>query len=108
MEEATADAGAMPRFNSFAEFFPFYLQEHSNPVNRWLHFVGTSLGTAMVPAAIALGNPWLLLAYPVLGYGFAWFGHFVIEKNKPASFKHPLWSFIGDYKMYGLMLSGKI
>ena len=81
------------RIESFAEFWPFYVREHSLPACRALHFVGSTL-VLIVVAAAAYYNWWLLLLAPVVGYGFAWVGHFAIEKNKPASFKYPLWSFV--------------
>ena len=95
------------RYHTFAEFWPFYVREHSLPATRALHFVGSSLSVAVLAAAI-IYNPWLLLAVPVVGYGFAWIGHFTIEKNRPASFKYPLWSFIADWKMWALMLVGSM
>ena len=96
------------RYRSFDEFFPFYLREHSNSTNRWVHFVGTSAGVCALLAAAVTQTGWLALAAPVLGYGAAWYGHFFIEHNKPASFSYPLWSFRGDFKMYGLMVRGQV
>lgn len=96
------------RFASFAAFWPFYVAEHSRPATRWLHFVGTSLALALLVAAILAGQPWLLLAMPVAGYGFAWLAHFAVERNRPATFTYPLWSLIGDFKMYGLMWAGRM
>lgn len=93
---------------SFAEFWPFYLQEHSNPTNRKLHFIGTSLVHLILIYAIVTQQWNLLWIVPVMGYGFAWVGHFIIEKNRPATFKHPLWSLMGDFKMFYLMLFGKL
>lgn len=93
---------------SFAEFWPFYLQEHSNPTNRRLHFVGTFLVHLLFIYSIATQQWALLWVVPFLGYGFAWVGHFIIEKNRPATFKHPLWSLRGDFKMFYLMLFGKL
>lgn len=93
---------------SFREFWPYYVAEHSKPATRALHFVGTVTATACLVILIALGKwYWLPLAF-VPGYGAAWIGHFFIEHNRPATFKHPLWSFISDYKMVGLMLAGKM
>lgn len=95
-------------FESFEEFWPFYVSEHENPLNRALHYAGTTMVIGTVATAVVTMNPaWLLLA-PVVGYGPAWVGHFFVEKNKPASFKHPLWSLRGDFKMYGLALRGKM
>ena len=97
-----------PRFNSFAEFYPYYLGEHSNPTCRRLHFVGTSLVIALLAYALASANAWLLLAVPVAGYGFAWVGHFFFEKNRPATFSYPLYSLLGDFALYRDMLRGKV
>jgi hypothetical protein len=91
------------RLSTFEEFWPYYVAQHAHPVNRALHFVGTSLALASVAAALGLGQPlWLLLA-PVAGYGPAWVGHFFVEKNRPATFTHPFWSLRGDFRMYRLM-----
>jgi hypothetical protein len=96
------------RYQSFREFWPFYLSEHANPLNRRLHFVGTTLNNLTVLGALATGHyAWLLLG-PVFGYGFAWIGHFGVEHNRPATFTYPLWSLMGDYRMYGMMLTGKL
>lgn len=96
------------RIQSFREFWPFYVGEHSHPVSRWLHFLGTTGAMVLLGVAIYLQNWWLLLAVPIFGYGFAWVGHFIIEKNRPATFKYPLWSLIGDFKMWGLMATGQM
>lgn len=98
---------ATERYQTFAEFWPFYVCEHSLPACRALHFVGSTLALVIVAAGIFY-NLWLLLAVPVVGYGFAWFGHFVIEKNRPATFKYPLWSLVADWKMWALMLTGRM
>lgn len=95
-------------FRSFAEFWPYYLSEHANPTNRRLHFVGTTLVNLVLVATVVTMDARLLLAAPVCGYGFAWAGHFLVEHNRPATFRHPLWSLMGDYKMYGLMCTGKL
>ena len=96
------------RYKSFSEFWPFYVAEHSHPGTRVLHLIGTTLGVALVVYFIAIGRCWLILLALVPGYGFAWLAHFLVEKNRPATFKYPLWSLMGDYKMIGLMLTGKI
>ncbi|VVM65174.1 hypothetical protein PS631_01510 [Pseudomonas fluorescens] len=96
------------QFRSFAEFYPFYLGEHSNPTCRRLHFVGTSLVIALLAYTIASGKWLLLLLVPVAGYGFAWIGHFVFEKNRPATFDHPWYSLIGDFAMFRDVLLGKV
>ena len=95
-------------FTSFADFYPFYLSEHSNRTCRRLHFVGSSLGLICLALAIYLRQPWFVLLGLFLGYAFAWIGHFGFEHNKPASFKRPLYSFMGDWKMYFQMWTGRI
>jgi hypothetical protein len=93
-------------FQSFEEFWPFYVREHANRTNRMLHFVGTTLATASFVAGLATKQRKLLLAAPVLGYGLAWIGHFLVEGNKPATFRHPLWSLRGDYRMWLKIVTG--
>jgi hypothetical protein len=93
---------------SFEEFWPYYVGEHRAPLNRALHYAGTTMALGTVVAAAVTRKPWLLLAAPVLGYGPAWVGHFIIEGNRPATFKHPLWSLRADFKMLGLALQGKM
>ena len=96
------------RFTSFAEFYPYYLQEHSNDVCRRLHYVGSLLVLSILGYAL-FTQQWLwLLALPFTGYGFAWVGHFVFEKNKPATFKYPLYSFMGDWVMLKDAFTGRI
>jgi hypothetical protein len=96
------------RIQSFDEFWPFYVREHSLRSTRIMHFVGTTLGMLVLIGAVAAQQWWFLLAAPVCGYGFAWVSHFGIEKNKPASFKYPLWSFCADMKLWALMLTGRM
>jgi hypothetical protein len=93
---------------TFEEFWPFYVGEHKNPINRALHYAGTTMVIGTVATAVITLNPLWLLATPVVGYGPAWVGHFVFEKNMPATFKHPLWSLAADFKMYGMALRGKM
>jgi hypothetical protein len=95
-------------FNSFAEFWPYYATEHSKTVTRALHAVGTTVGLVLMAVTIALGKWWLFPLAFVPGYGLAWIGHFFVQKNKPATFEHPLWSFMGDWKMLALMLAGRM
>ena len=93
---------------SFEEFWPFYVGEHSKPATRAMHFIGTAAGlTCLVVLAANQKWRWLPLAL-IPGYTAAWIGHFFIEKNRPATFTYPLWSFIADHKMFGLMLLGKM
>jgi hypothetical protein len=93
---------------SFAEFYPYYLTEHRNQTCRRLHFVGSSLSLGCLLMLLVSGNALWLLAGLLCGYGFAWIGHFGFEHNKPASFKRPLYSFMGDWVMYKDILTGKI
>jgi hypothetical protein len=96
------------QFDSFSDFWPFYLGEHSKPATRMLHCLGTLTAVASAIALIVMGKWWLFPLAVVPGYAFAWVAHFVIEKNRPATFKHPLWSFMGDWKMLALMLTGRL
>lgn len=96
------------RYRSFAEFYPFYLSQHANTVCRRLHFVGSLLVLAILVSSLITGNFLWLLVIPVVGYGFAWLGHFGFEKNKPATFTYPIYSLRGDWVMFFQMLSGKI
>ncbi len=93
---------------SFAEFWPFYVGEHSRPLTRGLHYVGTGGVIAIVGAALVSGRWSLLALAPVFGYGFAWAGHFFVEHNRPASFRRPLWSMAADFVMFGKMLRGQM
>jgi len=95
-------------FANYEEFFAFYLEEHSDRRNRILHAVGTGLGLAVVVGAFVFRHPLYALAWPIVSYGFAWTGHFLLEGNKPASFGHPFWSFISDFRMLWLMLTGRL
>lgn len=96
------------RYTTFREFYPFYLSEHSNRTCRRLHFLGSTLALVCLVLLISTGTPAWLLAGLVAGYGFAWIGHFAFEKNKPASFRQPLFSFMGDWVMYKDILTGRI
>ncbi|AMO22891.1 DUF962 domain-containing protein [Ramlibacter solisilvae] len=96
------------QFDSFSQFYRYYLTQHSNSVCRTLHFIGLTLVLAVLAWTIATGNWWALLAVPVIGYGFAWVGHFGFEKNKPASFGHPFYSLASDWVMWWHMLTGKV
>ncbi|MGH8427551.1 MAG: Mpo1-like protein [Gammaproteobacteria bacterium] len=94
------------RFAGFREFYPFYLSQHRNPVNRGLHFSGNLIIIALLIAAIVTRFWWLLIAVPVAGYGLAWIGHFFFEHNRPATFTHPLYSLIGDWVAFAQTLTG--
>ncbi|MBA4018312.1 MAG: DUF962 domain-containing protein [Pirellula sp.] len=97
-----------PEYRTFREFYPFYLSEHSDRATRRLHFLGTTLVLALVVTSAATQFWWLIIAAVVQAYAFAWVGHFVFEKNRPATFKHPWYSFLGDWRMWFEMLTGKI
>jgi hypothetical protein len=95
-------------FANYHEFFDFYLRQHSSSGNRVLHAIGTIAGVSTAATALSLRRPWwALLGFPV-AYGFAWIGHFVVEGNRPATFGHPFWSFISDFRMLALMLAGRL
>jgi hypothetical protein len=99
---------AEDEMKTFEEFWPFYVREHSQPATRALHAAGTVTATALFVALAATGRwRWLPVAL-VPGYAAAWVGHFLVEHNRPATFKHPLWSLMGDYKMVALMLAGRM
>lgn len=95
-------------FKSFSDFYPYYLQEHSNMMCRKLHFIGTCGVIALLLLFFFTGNLTVLAVLPVVGYGFAWIGHFLFEKNRPATFKHPLYSLLGDFRLFWEILSGKV
>lgn len=92
---------------TYEEFWPFYVSQHLDPVNRALHFVGTTLVLVLLAAGVAVSPIWWA-AMPLGGYGFAWAGHFFFERNRPATFTYPLWSLRGDFRMYRLMLLGRM
>lgn len=98
----------MGRFASFRDFYPFYLSEHANRVSRRLHFIGSCGVLALIGVAIVRGNAWWLLGALVCGYGFAWIGHFFFERNRPATFEHPIYSLMGDWVMFWHILTGQV
>jgi len=98
----------MSTYASFREFYPFYLGEHRNHTSRRLHVSGTLLALGLAAAALVSGRFALLWAVPLAGYAFAWVGHFFFEKNRPATFTHPLYSLCGDFRMAYEVLTGRI
>ena len=96
------------KYQTLREFYPFYLTEHSNLTSRRLHFIGTGLIFVWLVLAPVTQKWWLLALIPVVGYGFAWFGHFFFEKNKPATFQYPLFSLASDFIMFYHILTGQI
>jgi len=103
MTQTTPNGG---RFQSFSAFYPYYIHEHSNRTCRRIHVVGSAL--VIVAALLGLFvSAWWFIAMPLVGYGFAWVGHFFFEKNRPATFKYPLWSLMGDWRMFFETVTGK-
>jgi len=98
----------LPRYQNFRAFYPDYLAEHSNRVSRRLHFLGSSGVLVLLGIAVVQRDGWWILGALLCGYGFAWIGHFVFEKNRPATFRHPLYSFAGDWVMFKDILIGRI
>lgn len=101
------NASSTKRYKSFREFYPFYIHEHSNRTCRRIHVVGSALVLVSLGVAIVTRNPWWLLGMPLVGYGFAWVGHFFFEKNRPATFQYPLWSLMGDWRMFFETVTGQ-
>jgi hypothetical protein len=95
-------------YTSFRDFYPYYLGEHTNPVCRRLHVIGSSLIVIVIIAAIVTQHWIWLIALPVIGYGFAWIGHFFFEHNRPATFTHPLYSLAGAWVMWWPVITGRI
>jgi hypothetical protein len=94
-------------YHSFDEYFPYYVSRHGRPATRWLHFAGAHLGAIAATAALVKRRPAGVLVLPIIGYGMAWCSHLAIEKNRPATFGHPLWSLRGDLRMMAMMWQGR-
>ncbi len=97
-----------PDFPTYDAFWLHYLAQHRRPGTRLLHYAGTSAGLTLLILAAALGDWRLLVAAPLVGYAFAWIGHFGLEGNKPATFGHPVWSLVSDVRMLGLAAAGRL
>ena len=95
------------KISTLKEFYPFYLEEHSNSTCRILHFIGTSLVLLLIPTALIVNDAKVLFLIPFVGYGFAWVGHFFFEKNKPATFQYPGYSLASDFILFWDLLRGK-
>ena len=98
----------MKKYSNLKDFYPYYLSEHSDKNTKLMHFIGTALSIVFFINFLLTFNPVNILFGVLSGYGFAWIGHFFYEKNKPATFKYPLWSLRGDHHMVYLLLTGKI
>jgi hypothetical protein len=95
-------------YRSFEDFYPFYLSEHANRTSRRLHFVGSSIALVLLVVAAWTSHWWLAVVALLEGYAFAWVGHFFFEHNKPATFKYPLLSFRGDWRLWFDIVRGRI
>ena len=98
----------MSQSPDYQTFWPVYLAAHSRPATRAIHMAGTAASILLILAAIALRNPWLIAAAILAGYAFAWISHGLVERNKPATFDHPLWSILSDFRMLFLWLGGRL
>jgi hypothetical protein len=99
---------AQAPYRRFGDFYPFYLGEHADPICRRLHFTGTTIAAGLVLAALVTQWWWFLAIGLLEGYAFAWVGHFFFERNRPATFRHPVYSLLGDWRMWWDMLTGKV
>lgn len=98
----------MERIRTYAEFWPFYLREHSKPWTVRMHVLGTIFSLGLAGYLLWSGRGWWTFSALLVGYAFAWFSHFFIEHNRPATFKYPLWSFVSDFRMAAMYLTGRL
>ena len=98
----------LTRFQSFKDFWPYYLSEHTSHISRILHMTGTVTAALLLIPLMLTGNFWFLLASVIAGYGFSWFGHFAVEHNRPTTFLHPIWSLRADFRMIFLACNGSL
>ena len=106
--ESVSRASRPARIGDYGAFWPTYLEAHGRPLNRALHFIGTAVSFAFIVAFLVAGDPWLLLGVALGGYAFAWAGHALVERNRPATFRYPLWSLVSDLRMCALALAGRL
>lgn len=96
------------KYKTFKSFYPYYLREHALPINYWLHFFGTLGVISCFVLGIITANKFLFIVMPFCGYGFAWIGHYIFEKNRPATFTNPLYSLVADFVMFWHVLTAQI
>jgi hypothetical protein len=108
MTNASAKSAKVTKGSSFADFWLHYLQGHAHPGTRALHYVGTVTACVGILGGLIALNPWFAVAGVVSAYTLAWLGHFFFERNRPSVFQHPLWSLLGDLRMLGLWLAGRL
>ena len=106
--DAGATIGGMNELRTFAEFWTFYVLAHRQPLTRTFHTAGTLVGWSLLITAIVLRKPWYILGAFAVPYALAWFSHFFVEHNRPATFGHPFWSWLADQKMVAMVLAGKM